>query len=44
VEKAKQVLDQKALKAAYPSEFGEFSEKVTSTRVVPKKTSQLVVE
>jgi ribosomal protein S18 len=44
VEKAKQVLDQKALKAAYPSEFGEFSEKVTSTRVVPKKTSQLAVE
>ena len=44
VEKVKQVLDQKALKAAYPSEFGEFSVKATSTRVVPKKTSQLVGE
>ena len=43
-EKVKQVLDQKALKAAYPSEFGEFSVKATSTRVVPKKTSQLVGE
>jgi hypothetical protein len=43
-EKAKQVLDQKALKAAYPSEFGEFSEKVTTTRIIPKKTSRLAVE
>ena len=41
-EKAKQVLDQKALKASHPSEFGEFSEKVTGTRVVTRMTAQLM--
>ena len=41
-EKVKDVLDQKALKAAYPSEFGEFSEKVTITRVVSRLTAQVM--
>ena len=41
-EKVKEVLDQKALKAAYPSEFGEFSEKVTITRVVSRLTAQVM--